>query len=126
MTMSDLSNLPSEVIQLCDAYYVMVDQLYWYLKHTQDMPNTIEDEIMRQVAKLNKKISNLQLYINAILAGEDLESIEFESDIPPAEQHSAFFESEGELLEKDEAEDFIQPEIYPDEDEEEGESAQEE
>ena len=71
MTMSELSHLSSEIIELANSYYHGVDELLWYLSHTQDMPNTIEDEIMRACHHLEKVLSNLTLYIDAELSGAE-------------------------------------------------------
>ena len=71
MTTSELAHLSSEIIELADAYYTGVDELLWYLTHTQDMPNTIEDEIMRSCAQLERILSNLILYIDAELGGSE-------------------------------------------------------
>ena len=61
-----------EIIELANDFYTQVDNLRWYLMHTQDMPNTIEEEIQRQTVSLKKKQDNLLLYINVELAGEDM------------------------------------------------------
>ena len=75
MTMSELAHLSTEIIELANNFYLGVDELLWYLSHTQDMPNTIEDEILRSCHHLEKILSNLTLYIDAELGGsEKLES----------------------------------------------------
>lgn len=71
MTMSELAHLSSEIIELADNFYSGVDELLWYLSHTQNMPNTIEDEIIRSCHHLEKVLSNLTLYIDAELGGPD-------------------------------------------------------
>lgn len=71
-SMNDLAQLPTEIIELANDFYSQVDNLKWYLMHTQDMPNTIEEEIQRQTVSLKKKQDNLLLYINVELAGEDI------------------------------------------------------
>ena len=69
-TMEDLAQIPVEIIELANDFYLNVDQLKWYLMHTQDMPNTIEEEIQRKTAVLKKKHENLMIYINVELSGE--------------------------------------------------------
>ena len=69
MQMSELSNYSVEIIELADRYYKDIDELYWYLERTQDMPNTIEDEVTRSSSQLRKQLENLILYIDADLAG---------------------------------------------------------
>ncbi len=69
-SMFDLAHLPSEVIELANDFYTTVDLLYWYLMHTEDMPNAIEDEVIRNIALIGKKFTVLTLYIDAELSGE--------------------------------------------------------
>lgn len=69
-TMGDLANVPLEIIELANDFYQDVDELKWYLMHTQDMPNTIEEEIQRKTSILKKKHENLMIYINVELSGE--------------------------------------------------------
>lgn len=71
MTMSELAHLSSEIIELANNYYLAVDELLWYLSHTQDMPNTIEDEIHRSCHHFEKVLSSLTLYIDAELGGTE-------------------------------------------------------
>ncbi len=80
-TMFDLSHYPIEIIELAESFYSEADELYWYLMNTQDMPNTIENEVIRLIHHLKTKHSTLCSYIDAQLAGEDLSDI-VESDKP--------------------------------------------
>lgn len=73
MTMSELAHLSTEIIELANTFYLGVDELLWYLSHTQDMPNTIEDEILRGCSHLQKVHTNLILYIDAELGGPEKE-----------------------------------------------------
>ena len=73
-----------------------VDNLYWYLMHTQDMPNTIEDEIIRYLHMVGKKYEVLSLYIDAELSGTKVDEIETEEEIPPTNLGQEFFTFEGE------------------------------
>lgn len=72
MTMSELAHLSSEIIELANSYYQSVNELYWYVSHTQDMPNTIEDEATRACSGLKRQLANLSLYINAELGGVEV------------------------------------------------------
>lgn len=74
-TMFDLSHYPIEIIELADDFYAEADELYWYLMNTQDMPNTIENEVIRLIHHLKNKHNTLCAYIDAQLAGEDLSQI---------------------------------------------------
>lgn len=75
-TMFDLSHFPLELIEVIDDFYQEVDSLYWYLLNTQDMPNTIEDEITRYCTTLRRKVDTLEVYIDAELTGKALVSQE--------------------------------------------------
>ena len=75
-TMFDLSHFPIELIEVIDDFYQGVDDLYWYLLNTQDMPNTIEDEITRYCFILEKKVGTLEIYIDAELTGKPMVSEE--------------------------------------------------
>lgn len=78
-TMSELSHFSVEIIQLANKYYGDIDELFWYLERTQDMPNTIEDEVIRSCSKLEKQLDNLLLYIDAELAGKEVPEVEEEA-----------------------------------------------
>jgi hypothetical protein len=92
--LSDLAHLPIEVIELANSYYQEVDSLLWYLKTTQDMPNTIEDEILRETALIKRLFENLKLYIDAELGG----TISEVDNIPKEETSlNELFITEGEL-----------------------------
>ena len=105
--LSDLAHLPIEVIELTNQFYLEVDELYWYLKHTQDMPNTIDDEIMRKTARIKRFFETLKLYIDAELSGTKLEHTERKEEIPTKTNTSDYFISEGELQEIEAKDDFI-------------------
>ena len=68
-TIFDLSHLPVEVIEVANDFYQEADKLYWYLLNTQDMPNTIEDEVIRYAHSLEMKFNTLELFIDAELSG---------------------------------------------------------
>lgn len=125
----DLSHCPIEIIETLDKFYSNADEIYWYLKHTEDMPNTIEDEITRKVASLKKHYEMLALYVDAALSGEveeQLNEIESFEDISHTDSHEEFFTLEGELQDYEQELDFIQPEFYPDPDDQSPESNEDE
>jgi len=68
-TAFDLSHLPLEVIEVANEFYTIVDDLYWYLMNTQDMPNAIEDECFRFIYSIEKAYASLCLYADAELSG---------------------------------------------------------
>ncbi|MCO4754255.1 MAG: hypothetical protein KC478_07220 [Bacteriovoracaceae bacterium] len=113
----DLSHCPAEVMEALDQFYTRADELYWYLKYTQDMPNTIEDEVSRKVARLGKLYEQLCLYVDAELSGVELDQDPDFKDIPSDDIHYDSFVTEGEKDEEQAESDFIQPEHFPDPDE---------
>jgi hypothetical protein len=119
-TVYDLSHCPVEVIETLNQFYTEADEIYWYLKHTEDMPNTIEDEITRKVAALKKHYDMLALYVDAVLsgeAGEESAQIESFNELPHHNADYDRFTLEGEVQEDLVEEEFLQPEQYPDPDE---------
>src|SRR5690606_20282630 len=93
-----------------DRFHNLVDELYWYLTHTEDMPNTIEDEIVRKLAKVEMAYETLALYIDAELSGENSMSSEQDfyddreaEELVPIEDHPFLPEEE------DVYEDFEDP-----------------
>lgn len=103
---TDLAFLPLEVIEVANSFYTLVDELYWYLMNTQDMPNTIQDLIMRKVARLSKACDNLSIYIDASLSGDELAS---ENELEDIE-----FMTLGELDFEEGKNDYIQEETFKD------------
>ena len=53
-----------EVIAGLDQFYTKVDEIRWYLNHTQDMPNRVEDKLHSQIRELEKLFETLNLYID--------------------------------------------------------------
>lgn len=113
----DLSHCTQEIIISLDQFYTRVDKLFWYLKYTQDMPNTIEDEVGRQLVKIDQFYDQLELYVDAELSGEDLAVFDEASDIPADDGFNSEFTLSGEVIEMESEDDFIQSEYFPDPDE---------
>ena len=53
-----------EVIAGLDQFYTKIDELRWYLNHTQDMPNRVEDKVHSHIRELEKYFDMLNLYID--------------------------------------------------------------
>lgn len=66
-TVSDLAHCSTDLIEILDQFYTMVDDIKWYLFKTEDMPNTVEDYIERRIIRLKKILTSLNLYIDAEL-----------------------------------------------------------
>ena len=63
-TIRDLMLCGQEVIAGLDQFYSLVDEMRWYLNHTQDMPNRMEDKVHSYVRELEKLFDTLNLYID--------------------------------------------------------------
>ncbi len=53
-----------EVIVGLDQFYTKVDEMRWYLNHTQDMPNRVDDKIHSHIRELEGLYTTLNLYID--------------------------------------------------------------
>jgi hypothetical protein len=63
-TVRELMLCGQEVIAGLDMFYSKVDEIRWYLNHTQDMPNKVEDKLHAHVRDLEKLFETLNLYID--------------------------------------------------------------
>jgi hypothetical protein len=61
---SELMLCGPEVIAGLDQFYTKIDELRWYLNHTQDMPNRVEDKVHSHIRELEKYFDMLDLYID--------------------------------------------------------------
>ena len=65
ISVKELMLCGQEVLAGLDQFYSKVDEMRWYLNHTQDMPNRVEDKIYSHIRELEKMYSTLNLYIDA-------------------------------------------------------------
>lgn len=61
-----------EVILTAETFYNRVDDIKWYLLNTEDMPNTVEDNLKIHLKKLKKDYDMLKLYIEAGLGQDEI------------------------------------------------------
>ena len=87
MSVGELSHFSVEIIELANKYYQDIDELYWYLEKTQDMPNTIEDEVIRSCNRLEGQLENVLLYIDAELSGKEPELPSASEEFLPLEDN---------------------------------------
>ena len=78
-TFDDLAHCSAETITALDTFYSHVEEIKWYLDHTEDMPAMIEDELTRMFLRLDELYSMVTLYIDAEL-GIKSEPITFEEE----------------------------------------------
>lgn len=53
-----------EVIAGLDQFYTKIDEMRWYVNHTQDMPSRVEDKIYSHIRELQSHYDTLNLYID--------------------------------------------------------------
>ncbi len=56
-----------EVIIGLDQFYSKIDEMRWYVNHTQDMPSKVEDRIYSYIRELKVFYETLNLYIDVDL-----------------------------------------------------------
>lgn len=73
-SLENLMSCSTELITTLDQYYTPVEEMSWYLFQTEDMPNTVEDYIDRKIARMEKLLATLNLYLDAELGiqGQEL------------------------------------------------------
>ena len=73
-SLENLMSCSTELITTLDQYYTPVEEMSWYLFQTEDMPNTVEDYIDRKIARMEKLLATLNLYLDAELGIQSDES----------------------------------------------------
>lgn len=63
----DLRLMGDETIIALDQFYGKIDEIFWYLNHTQDMPNTVQDKVHHWVKELDSLHQTLSLFLHAEL-----------------------------------------------------------
>ena len=61
----DLKDCGEEVLVSLDQFYGKVDDLDWYLFCTQEMPATVEENLMQRISDIEKSHEGLLLHIDA-------------------------------------------------------------
>ena len=69
ITIHDMKNFSEEIIMEIDRYYDEVENLKWYLTHTEDMPTTVTDITTQKIIILEKLFNSMKMYIEAELSG---------------------------------------------------------
>lgn len=69
-TVNDLAHCGPELILLLNEFYTLAEEMNWYLYETQDLPNTVENFILRKIARMEKVLENLNLFLDAEMGGE--------------------------------------------------------
>ncbi len=87
-----LQKCSPEVIVSLDQFYTQVDNLRWYLDHTQDMPMMVSDKVYQTIRELRDHFETLNLYIDAELGVRPLPTEEPATDFIIDESPSLSFE----------------------------------
>ena len=69
ITIHDMKNFSEEIIMEIDRYYDEVENLKWYLTHTEDMPTTVTDITTQKIIILEKLFNSMKMYIEAEFSG---------------------------------------------------------
>ena len=62
-----LAKAETETIIALESYFNKIDDLKWYMDHTDEMPNTVEDRLQHELKELSKLLETLNLYLDAEL-----------------------------------------------------------
>lgn len=71
VSISDLKCCGQEVILAMDNFYTKIDNFFWYLQHTEDMPVAVEDRAAQEVRTLKPLYQTLSLFIDAELGYQE-------------------------------------------------------
>lgn len=70
---SDLKFCSEDVIMALESFYRKIDDMRWYLYHTEDMPGTVDESVRFFLRELKSLYNTLSLFINAELQVDDEE-----------------------------------------------------
>ncbi len=66
-SIKELLHCSLDTIQALDQFYTEVEEMYWYVMHTEDMPVTVEDNAARYLKRIENFYQTLHLYLDAEL-----------------------------------------------------------
>ncbi len=74
--LESLAKAETETIMALESFFNKVDDLKWYMNHTEEMPATVEDRLKQEVKKLSQLLETLNLFLDAELGlAEEEESL---------------------------------------------------
>ena len=86
VSISDLIKLEGDILREVNTFYFHVNEVYWYIKVTEDMPSMVENKMKSDLVKLN----NIAAKINEMLLSgasdtelEEPNDQNDELDLPP-------------------------------------------
>lgn len=80
VTIDDLKLCSEDVIVALDNFYGKVEELKWYLNHTEDMPAQLEDRMTTYQREISSLYEMLILYINAEIGIEEKPNLDLQED----------------------------------------------
>ncbi len=83
VSIGDLKELGQETIVSLDQFYQEVDELHWYVKHTQDMAQMMSDKVDAYIRSIKAKYDMLDIYLEA-----DQQIFEEKADDRPTDSSS--------------------------------------
>lgn len=75
LKMNELAFFSQELIVALDKFYSEVDDLCWYLNHTEDMPATAEEQSQKRIKLIHGHFSTLKLYLEAELENKQEQNV---------------------------------------------------
>ena len=84
---SELSDIPNTVFSEVVSYYEGVDEIYWYLMSTEDMPSLVESNVLISMKKINKLYGKV---FDELLSDETSENHSDIADSNISEEESPF------------------------------------
>lgn len=67
VSINDLRECSEELMIALDRFYSKMDDLYWYLNHTEEMPTVVEDHVNHDIKELKEYYQTLGLYLDGEL-----------------------------------------------------------
>ncbi len=92
VTINELLSCNTDILTALDRFYLEVENIKWYLDHTQDMPNMVEDKLARAITALEDHYNILHLYLDAELGISELDdSVSLTADDSETESGANIF-----------------------------------
>lgn len=89
-----LAHCSEDTIMALDRYYNAVDDIRWYLNHTEDMPKTVDNELDYMVMHLEEFYQTANLFIDGELGIEHEEEMDDFSSKEEAEEELGGWDTE--------------------------------
>jgi len=86
VNISDLLKLDGELLGFISSFYFHTEELYWYIKVTEDMPSMVENKIRVDLVKINSivaEINELILSGDSNIGSQNTENKSDDLDLPP-------------------------------------------